>query len=53
MGHVMSVNTGLYSMTSNPDEIAVVLLHEMGHGQKNHVVSSTRKRCRWPWQPAS
>lgn len=44
MGHVMSVNTGLYSMTSNPDEIAVVLLHEMGHGQKNHVVSSTRKK---------
>ena len=44
MGHVMSVNTGMYSMTTNPDEIAVVLLHEMGHGQKDHVVHGTRKK---------
>jgi hypothetical protein len=46
MGHVMSVNTGLYSVISNPDEIAVVLLHEMGHGQKDHVVNATRKKMR-------
>jgi hypothetical protein len=46
MGHVMSVNTGMYSMTTNPDEIAVVLLHEMGHGQKDHVVSAARKKMR-------
>ena len=45
MGHVMSVNTGLYSMTTVPDEIAVVLLHEMGHGQKDHVVKSVRKKA--------
>jgi len=44
MGHVMSVNEGLYSMTENPDEIAVVLAHEMGHGQKSHVASSIRKK---------
>ena len=44
MGHVMSVNEGLYSMTDNPDEVAVVLAHEMGHGQKNHVASSIRKK---------
>ncbi len=44
MGHVMSVNEGLYSLTDNPDEIAVVLAHEMGHGQKNHVASSMRKK---------
>jgi hypothetical protein len=46
MGHVMSVNTGMYSMTSSPDEIAVVLLHEMGHGQKDHVVTGARKRIK-------
>ncbi|XOQ53596.1 MAG: Peptidase-M48 domain-containing protein [Succiniclasticum sp.] len=45
MGHVMSVNTGLYSMTTVPDELAVVLLHEMGHGQKDHVVKSVRKKA--------
>ena len=45
MGHVMSVNTGLYSMTTVPDEIAVVLLHEMGHGQKDHVVKSVLKKA--------
>ncbi len=44
MGHVMSVNEGLYSLTENPDEVAVVLGHEMGHGQKNHVASSIRKK---------
>ena len=44
MGHVMSVNEGLYSLTDNPDEVAVVLAHEMGHGQKNHVASSMRKK---------
>ena len=44
MGHVMSVNEGLYSLTDNPDEVAVVLAHEIGHGQKNHVASSMRKK---------
>lgn len=44
MGHVMSVNEGLYSLTDNPDEVAVVLAHEMGHGQKNHVASGMRKK---------
>lgn len=37
LGHNMSVNTGMFSLVSNDDEIAVVLGHEMGHGQKNHV----------------
>lgn len=44
MGHIMSVNEGLYSLTDNPDEVAVVLAHEMGHGQKNHVTSGMRKK---------
>ena len=33
LGHNMSVNTGLFSLLSNTDEIAVVIAHEMGHGQ--------------------
>ena len=44
MGHVMSVNEGLYSLTDDPNEVAVVLAHEMGHGQKNHVAASMRKK---------
>ena len=36
LGHNMSVNTGLYNYLNNEDEIAVVLAHEMGHGQKDH-----------------
>ena len=36
LGHNLSVNTGLYKMLTNEDEIAVVLGHEMGHGQKDH-----------------
>ena len=36
LGHNMSVNTGMFNMVANDDEIAVVLGHEMGHGQKDH-----------------
>lgn len=43
-GHVMSVNEGLYSLTDDQDEIAVVLAHEMAHGQKNHAASGMRKK---------
>lgn len=51
MGHVMSVNTGLYSMTTVPDEIAVVLLHEMGHGQKTMWSRASARRPASPWAP--
>ena len=44
MGHVMTVNQGLFDLIQNEDEIAVVLGHEMGHGQKNHVAKAARKR---------
>jgi len=44
MGHVMTVNIGLFDYLSNDDEVAVVLGHEMAHGMKNHVASSTRKK---------
>lgn len=43
LGHNMSVNTGLFSLLDRDDEIAVVLGHEMGHGQKNHAVSGFQK----------
>ncbi len=36
-GHVMSINTGILQSFPNDDELAVVVGHEMGHGQKDHV----------------
>lgn len=46
LGHNMSVNTGLFNLVDNDDEIAVVLGHEMGHGQKEHVRKSYVKQLR-------
>ena len=43
LGHNLSVNTGLYSVLKNEDEIAVVLAHEMGHGQKDHPAKGARQ----------
>lgn len=43
LGHNMSVNIGLYSYVTNEDEIAVVLGHEMAHGQKNHPAEGAKK----------
>ena len=42
-GHVMMVNTGLFNHITNEDEIAAVIGHEMGHGQKNHVRKGVMK----------
>ena len=42
LGHNISVNTGMFDMVANDDEIAVVLGHEMGHGQKKHVQKGMR-----------
>ena len=39
LGHNMTINTGIFSLLTTDDEIAVVLGHEMGHGQKNHVLT--------------
>ena len=39
----MSINTGLFSVLTNDDEIAVVLGHEMGHGQKDHPAKGARR----------
>lgn len=38
LGHNMTVNTGIFNLLKTDDEIAVVLGHEMAHGQKNHVL---------------
>ncbi len=35
-GHVMSVNSGTFDKIKNDDELAVIIGHEMGHGQKDH-----------------
>lgn len=43
LGHNLSVNTGLYSVLQNEDEIAVVLAHELGHGQKDHPAKGARR----------
>lgn len=43
LGHNLSVNTGLYNVLTNEDEIAVVLGHELGHGQKNHPAKGARR----------
>ena len=43
LGHVMSVNTGAFTTLTNEDELAVVLGHEMGHGQKDHPAKGAKK----------
>lgn len=43
LGHIMSVNTGIFNYIKNDDEIAVILGHEMGHGQKDHPAKGARK----------
>lgn len=42
LGHNISVNTGMFDTVANDDEVAVVLGHEMGHGQKKHVQKGVR-----------
>ena len=37
MGHVMIVNRGMFNFVTNEDELAAIIGHELGHGQKNHV----------------
>ena len=44
LGHVMMVNTGAFTYLATDDEIAAIVGHEMGHGQKDHVAKGTKKR---------
>ena len=43
MGHVMMVNTGAFDLLGSDDELAAIVGHEMGHGQKDHVAKGTKK----------
>lgn len=44
LGHNMSVNIGLFApLNYNENEVAFVLAHEMGHGQKGHPVQGVKK----------
>lgn len=43
MGHVMMVNEGTFNNIANEDEIAAIVSHEMGHGQRSHVVKGNKK----------
>jgi len=43
LGHNMSVNTGTFYLLPSEDELAFVIGHEMGHGQKNHVAKGINK----------
>ncbi|MFR3115871.1 MAG: M48 family metalloprotease [Dialister sp.] len=46
LGHVLTINEGIFDLSGSEDEIAVVLAHEMGHGQKDHVVKGTKKKIK-------
>lgn len=43
IGHVMMVNAGTFYNLHSDDEIAAVIGHEMGHGQKDHVIKGQKK----------
>ena len=44
LGHNMSVNIGAFEkLNYNEDELAFVIAHEMGHGQKNHPAAGVKR----------
>lgn len=43
MGHVMMVNVGTFKQIKSEDEIAAIIGHEIGHGQKDHVAKGQKK----------
>lgn len=44
MGHVMMVNSGTFYLLPTDDEIAAVVGHEMGHGQKDHAAKGQKDK---------
>ena len=44
MGHVMMVNAGTFKRITNEDELAAIVGHEMGHGQKSHASKGVKKQ---------
>ncbi len=44
LGHNLTVNIGVFkSLNYNEDEIAVIVAHELAHGQRNHPSQAIRK----------
>ena len=44
LGHNMSVNIGAFEkLNFHEDELAFVIAHEMGHGQKNHPAAGVKR----------
>lgn len=43
IGHNVNVYRGIFNLLSTDDEIAVVLGHELGHGQKDHPIQGVKK----------
>ena len=43
MGHVMMVHADTFKIIATEDEIAAVVGHEMGHGQRDHAARSMTK----------
>ena len=45
IGHNLSINIGAFEpLNYNENEIAFILAHEMGHGQKGHPIQGIRKQ---------
>ena len=45
LGHNISVNTGVfYFFENHEDRVAVVVAHEMAHGQKRHPIEGAKKK---------
>ena len=42
-GHNLSINRGLFTKLQTQDEVAFIVAHEIGQGQKNHGVNSLDK----------
>lgn len=44
LGRNLSINKGVFTLTENDAEIAVVLGHEMGHGMKDHPAKGAKRQ---------
>ena len=44
LGHIMMVNLGTMLQVKTDDQIAAIIGHEMGHGQKDHAAKGARRQ---------